>query len=83
MNRNFTGNKKACLQTSCNILNTRKNIDSIEKINISKNVLCFGYYLAFLVKAAFLWEGARVVTPLRSPPIIQIILTFTPLEVVL
>ena len=36
--------------------------------------------LAFLVKAAFLWEGARVVTPFRSPPIIQIILTFTPLK---
>ena len=36
--------------------------------------------LAFFVKAALLWEGARVVTPFRFPPIIQIILTFTPLK---
>ena len=36
--------------------------------------------LAFLIKAAFLWEGATVVTPFRSPPIIQIMLTFTPLK---
>ena len=36
MNRNFIGNKKRSLQTGCNILNTGTNIDSIEKIKISK-----------------------------------------------
>ena len=41
MNRNFIGNKKPSLQTGCNILNTGKNIDSIEKINISNKYFMF------------------------------------------
>ena len=41
MNRNFIVNKKPSLQTGCNILNTGKNIDGIEKINISNKYFMF------------------------------------------
>ena len=41
------------------------------------------YFLAFLIKAVFYGRGARMATPFRSPPTIQIVLTFYPFEVVL
>ena len=70
MNRNFIGNKKPSLQTGCNILNTGKNIDSIEKINISNKYFMFTLLTwPFLVKALFNGRGQGCLHPLRSSPI--------------
>ena len=80
MNRKFIGNIKTFSQTGYNILNTGKNIDSIENIKISKLFKLLTYFFSVFGNGRFLWEGARVVTSFRSAPTIQIVLTLTPLK---